>query len=68
MCPRLPPERILLTNGLPDAIITPDEAQWLFEVWGIPEVVWLASGHFGIVHTRQFRRALRDFVERWIYI
>jgi hypothetical protein len=65
MHPKLSPERILPINGLYDAIITADKARQLFEAWNIPQVVWLKAGHFGIVHTRQFRRAFRDFVERW---
>lgn len=63
--PKLSPERILPINGLYDAIITADKAQQLFKAWNIPEVVWLKAGHFGIVHTRQFRRAFHDFSERW---
>ncbi len=65
MRPRLPPERILPINGRYDAIVTADKAQQLFEAWEIPEVVWLDSGHFGIIHTRPFRRAFREFVGRW---
>lgn len=66
MQPKLAPERILPINGQYDAIVTPDKARRLFEAWKIPEVVWLPVGHFGVVHTRLFRRAVRDFVERWI--
>jgi pimeloyl-ACP methyl ester carboxylesterase len=66
MRPRLPPERILPVNGSYDVIVTPDRAQRLFAAWQIPQVVWLPMGHFGVIHTRSFRRALRDFVERWV--
>ena len=66
MRPKLAPQRILPINGLHDAIVTPDKARLLFEAWQIPDVVWLKSGHFGIVHTRQFRRPYRGFVERWL--
>jgi pimeloyl-ACP methyl ester carboxylesterase len=66
MQPRLAPERIMPINGLYDAISTADKAQRLFEAWGIPDAVWLESGHFGILHTRQFRKRFRAFAERWI--
>jgi hypothetical protein len=65
MRPQVPPERILPVNGLYDTISTAERARRLFEAWEIPKVVWFAAGHFGIVHTRPFRRGVQDFVERW---
>jgi pimeloyl-ACP methyl ester carboxylesterase len=62
---QLAPERILPINGLYDAIVTAEKSRRLFEAWEIPQVVWLPVGHFGIIHTRLFRRPLRDFVDRW---
>lgn len=63
--PRIPPERILPVNGRYDVISTADKARLLFKAWQIPEVVWLDSGHYGIVNTRMFREDLHAFVERW---
>jgi len=46
LCPKLLPEHILPINEWHEAVITPDKARGPFEVWGISEVVWLASLYF----------------------
>jgi len=60
--PVFDPERILITSGMGNAFVPPEQPEMVIKRWGVPNLVWSAGGRYINFQFRNRGKAERTFL------